>query len=441
VSAPPILFHLPAWGAFYVDSLLEFGLPSQLAPGNLGDFPWRAQAEYLIHTTQSDRARIEAHPAFRRLSELMPVRFENVEPHLGRSKFGALTETQRTAVRAADARGAVLFFLQPDMVWSAGALQNAARRLVEGSADAVMAPGPRTTRETMLPALAARRGADGVLELAPRELVGLAMAHMHHQARAWVWNDSDFEFIGPYLMWPAGQAGLVLHGWVLHPVALRARVRGAPFHHIFDQDYLAAACPDPARCHVVASSDEGLFFELSPGDWFRDFPRMAAREIDVAAFAEFNTNPHHRDFVRRSIRLIAAEGAESDWLAAEAAGRKVVARILGLLAQPDSQLLAFARPRLGLRLRGRYRLADPNLNGSIFHTADDRLHADLIDVMPLLTQHADRTDARIVRLLALEQNSPSEMAADGAARIKEYAALLRRLLARERGPRARRIKS
>lgn len=55
------------WGDAYIATMLDLNIPSLLSQGNFGGLR-RANVEHHIYTTPVDREKIEAHPAYRRLS-------------------------------------------------------------------------------------------------------------------------------------------------------------------------------------------------------------------------------------------------------------------------------------------------------------------------------------------------------------------------------------
>ena len=69
-----------AWGERFVDKFMNYCLPSLLAPGNIPALARKRKVVHSIVTTEADRERIVAHPAFARLREVAEVVFTCFSP-------------------------------------------------------------------------------------------------------------------------------------------------------------------------------------------------------------------------------------------------------------------------------------------------------------------------------------------------------------------------
>jgi len=400
-------FCLPIWGEAYVRTWLDVALPTQLAPGNLGDFPWARSSVVEIFTRDQDRRLMEAAPAFRRLGDAIDIAFTGIDHLMAKSMFGVYTECQRLAIRRADETDSALSFLSPDMVMSEGTLRNTAERIRAG-ASAVMIPGNRCNKEELVPWLLRRLSADRTtIATGARELVKSSFDFMHANTEGWFWDSKRFDRTPAYLMWLVPGAGLVACGYVLHPMMIKAEIKGAPLANIFDQDYLERACPTLSRIHVVQDSDEGFIIGLDPTKRFEDhLIENRANPYDLAYWAEWAFNGHHRAFARLPLRHRYAEGREEDWRAAEAEGRKVVDDIASILSVPDWQLALLDRRRLLMRLRRRYRYVHKELHnvGFVWSVADNLPSlAKQLDLFRGKTSHADMA---ALEWLAAEETLP-----------------------------------
>lgn len=406
-------FCLPIWGETFVRTWLDVALPTQLAPGNLGDFPWARSSVLEVFTRDEDRRLMEASPAFRRLRETMDVAFVGIDHLMAKSMFGVYTECQRQAIRRADETDSALCFLSPDMVMSTGTLRNAALRIRAGSS-AVMIPGNRCKKEELAPWLRERLVPDGTtIAVGARDLVRQSFVFMHANTESWFWNSERFDRTPAYLMWQVPGAGLVAYGYVLHPMMIKAEVKGATLANIFDQDYLALACPSLDRIHIVRDSDEAFICGLDPTERFRDhLIENRASAYDLAYWAEWAFNDHHRAFAKQPLRHRYADGREDDWLTAEAAGRNVVAEIASILSVPDWQLALVDRRRLLMRLRRRYRYAHKDLHnvGFVWSVVDNL--PSLVKQLHLLRGNTSKADMAALEWLATEEEAPGASLTD-----------------------------
>lgn len=336
------IFAAMAWGEHHVKMFLEVGLPSQLASGNLRDFPGLVDSIYQLYTTEDDRVVIAAHPLFGVLLSLLPVEIRLVDKEIGPSKWATVRHCHREQVKSADARDAALFFLCADQCWSAGSFQVAASKLGEGY-DAVVCAGPRASAAPVIGKLALARGAEGTLEISGRRLVQLLLEHPHPETVSWFWDDLNYFQYPTYIYFAVPGEGIVAFCYIMHPVVVKPRVKNAPFHKVFDQDWLSNACPDPSRIYVVQSSDEVCQLELSPRDM--ELPSQPSNpHLDpiqaMTWYAEATYNLHHRVFARQPVYLIASrEATPAKWNSVLVRGLRVIEAVAAGLDLPDLLLL------------------------------------------------------------------------------------------------------
>lgn len=340
-------FAVMAWGP-HVDLLLRIGLPSHLA--NLTGWPWPVDAMYEVYTTEADAAVIRADPGYARLATLVPTRVVLVDDQVGPSKWATVRYCHQRQVEAADAREAAVFFLCADQLWSRDSFVNAAR-LLEAGRSAVVCAGPRAALEETLPIV-------GVGPLSGRDLVRLLLDHPHPETLCWHWDSDNYFQYPTYIYFAVPGRGLVAFGYILHPVAVLPQVRGAAFHHVFDQDWLINACPDIERIHVVTDSDQVCHIELSSVGM--ELPSQPSNpHLDpvqaMAWYAEATYHPHHQAFAKHPIRLHADDGDSGEWSAVVARGRGIIEQIAGLLELPDGALRYVSPENLTRRINRRNR--------------------------------------------------------------------------------------
>lgn len=350
-------FCMQVWGRPYVELMLDVALPSQLSAGNLLDFPWGTNSRYEIYTTKEDERLIVDTPVFRRLERTIETRFIHIDAVLRDNKWPVVRHCHQAAVNSADARNAGVFFLCPDIVWPTNCFANAGRRIAEGYS-AVLCPGLRTVRETLVPELKARYQADECSMPVPnRELVRVCLEHLHPEMKLWFWDDPGYYKFPTYILFSVPSQGVTAFCYILHPVVLYPQIRNAPFRLIFDQDYLQAACPDFERLYIARDSDEIIFFEISPND--APIPPMPEPEMQpveaMTWYGEWQYNSQHRQFVKRPVRIHHAPVSERAWTEVERRGHDIVKAIEKGWALPDKTLLGRAPKNLIRRIQGRNR--------------------------------------------------------------------------------------
>ncbi len=318
-------FITAVWGAAYTELFLEVVLPNQLSAGNLLYFRDKRQcATYKIYTAAADVERLQRSRSYAKLAEVVPVEIvllDNVD--LGR-KYEALTECHRRAIRAADAAGAALVFLSPDAIWPDGTFKRL-WQLAQAGTRVVMVGSIRVVKETFAPEYLARHFSESSCSagVPARDLVKLAMGHLHPLTQALFW-DSDHFGSGPsHLYWRVGDDGILARCFHLHPLMVNPLVRGLLPSSTIDADYTPLACPDPESLYVVEDSDEIAGFEISAYSQFGTFKPRKFSAIDTAFYARYWTQSHHRKFVRHPIRFHGSD-LTAQWQEIERQSAKVL---------------------------------------------------------------------------------------------------------------------
>jgi hypothetical protein len=317
---------VPVWGERFVARFVQYGLPTQLAPGNLPVLPLD-RCEYHLFTTSADAEAMRSAPAHLRLAALMPTRFEIIDDLYRGHAYAAMTECHNRGLALGRGQDCVFVFLSPDSLWADGSFR-AMRKQIEEGKRAVLMAGPRVVAETVLPIVGARVSAvESSIRLTGRELATLLMQHMHHSTRAYLWEGGGSRGAGHYC-WSVGTEGMLIRATHLHPVAIRPVDRNMRLITNLDGDFVGRCCPDVSQIHVVTDSDEMCTLEFSNAGYLEGFyPDKPLARADHMMFLEKNTDAHHRDYLRRSIRIHAAELGQN-WRAVEAESHDVVEELL-----------------------------------------------------------------------------------------------------------------
>jgi len=332
------------WGEEYTSFFTRTVLPSLLWPGNLPAVAANRETAYLIYTTESDRRRIAASDTGARLAALLPVEFIEIErfsPGSG-DKYALAADCHKLAVARSHADGAAMMLLSPDCIYSDGSFARALHLLVSGKR-AVMSGSLRAAKETFVPALAAEFGEPYARRpLTGRELLGVALRHLHPIIRAQRADSPVFSRWPSHIYWPLGadgKDGMAARCFHLHPLLINPVFAHSDFNAAMDNDYLIRACPDPGQIGIIEDSDELLGIEISAGN---QFDHMISANTyspsEIAAWAMQNANEQHRDFFNTTIcfhatdRSVATERAlaEVERQAKDIAGR------LGKLGQQQN---------------------------------------------------------------------------------------------------------
>jgi hypothetical protein len=235
-----------AWGEAFVDKFMNYHVPSLLAEGNIRALARRKRVILSIVTTERDRKRIAAHPAFERLRKFAEVVFtcfpeelleRRVRDDFNFYYFYGFLDHQTVLLAAA--LKAELYLLPIDVVLSRDSLANIGRLLDQG-ADCCAVAGIECEPADLRSWLDGRsRGREGELDLPADELLTAAIAIPDAYHRSLVMTPENRAFCrhARELVW-ALPGGLAIHSIFMHPLAISARLMSRPFHpHHENVDY------------------------------------------------------------------------------------------------------------------------------------------------------------------------------------------------------------
>ena len=322
------IFHAVThvWGRSYLDIFLNVCIPNQLAPGNIPALP--AGSRYRILTGSSHLHEIDSHPNVRALREVIPV---DIIPIAALDQGGGasggydlMNACHRQAVADIIEAGAVILFLSADFVMSANTLAVVVARHQQG-ARAIVTTGLRLNREAFL----ARLAEPGVRldALSPRELVGMALPHLHAHTLSMFADADPFSRFPVAVYWRVGDEGLLARALHLHPLMVDPVYPVLPLD-TNDGVYLSQAVPDLSLVHLVADSDELQFFELTAAD--REVLPAQGKGASVwrSLLVSATCDGHQRAFWRDHAILIHSRDVEGpSWQQAREAAARYVARV------------------------------------------------------------------------------------------------------------------
>jgi hypothetical protein len=347
-------YHLvtPVWGESYTRLYLEVVIPAQLAAGNLSAFSDNPNNRYVIFTRATDAERIRASAVYAQLNNLMTVSIQLIEEEI-RVPHDTMSNCFRRGINEAEAADAAVVFLTPDLVFANGSFA-ALKRLCEQGADVVYIPGIRTLKHSVSSVLKTYFQ-DGRIAVPPRELMRIALDHLHPLADSSWWEEGDGDLLPANIYWRVGNEGLLGRCSHLHPLLVAPQRKKPIFFGTVDDDFVPAACPNETRDYVVTDSDELLAIELSnPGRHFLTGFRKGSID-DVVTWAEQFTDTRHRSLFRRQVRLHVGIQNASLWAEAERKAAAVAEAIENKLKRSSWSL--FMQREMGLLTRRSIRRA------------------------------------------------------------------------------------
>src|SRR6266852_5686680 len=265
----PFYYVMVVWGEKYVESLLKVTLPCLMAPENLPTLSNLEESRFLIITTPEDASKIADAPIFSSLRKTVATQIltppwldDDLPDHLKAAR-GHMTVAE-LAVR----NDAFCVFLAPDFILSDGSLLHLERLARQGK-EAVMIPGIRLIRESLLQELAQRSlfKPGGSINLSSRALVEIALSHVHEENQRYNWDHPSFFRVPVVCTWNVqNEKGLLIRAFHLHPILVSMRGNrdlSSLDSNTIDGDFLGYNIGDWDKIHVEPDSDNIVMFSLT----------------------------------------------------------------------------------------------------------------------------------------------------------------------------------
>lgn len=282
----PFYFYVTLWGRRFCDYLLEYCIPSLLAPGNIPALRTRRRSKMLIATRPEDWAAMKATPIFRLLERYVDAVFLEIPPcppdksgceHMGVGHKAALDLAHRDQAYG--------ILTVPDVLFSDGsiaALQQHARdgiELVMVGAALRLGEEPFLARLVEMGAIPreSRRDTGTPLSITGRQLSAAAVRGMHSEAERLEWEKPYSLPVPPGLWWRVpDEEGILIHALSWAPMlvdygALARHDTSCLEQWTIDGDYAYKNFGIASRMHVVQDSDEIFYAGFGP---LADRPHM-----------------------------------------------------------------------------------------------------------------------------------------------------------------------
>jgi len=246
------------WGQWYLRAHLALNLPSLLAYGNLPRFCECHDMSYIIVTRAADVPTIDTSPAIHALRQFMTVEIRTIPE----SEIANPIETHQriwsAATTEAKSKGTFVLFMPPDVAWSDGSFAHLAELLSAGRR-LVFMTYLRVVAETFVPAVLQRSNKPGsALRLPPRELVDMAMHHVHPLMAAHMRDSPYFPYHPEMVVWPVRDEGILVR------CLARELFLFDPQHMALSRQLLASEEIDRTVFEFVDNSDNLFAVSLAP---------------------------------------------------------------------------------------------------------------------------------------------------------------------------------
>jgi Methyltransferase domain len=302
---------LPVWGDHFVKQFLEYSLPTLLAKGNLPSIAKELPCEFEILTSRENEAKLRAHKAFARLTELCPVTIRPID-HLitNRNYSTTITMAYAEAIRACGPAmlDTCFIFLVSDYVMADGSLSSVLAKIKAG-ANAVQVGNFQVSSEKALPWLRSQLATQtAALSLSSRQLMGWAMKHLHPATLSNIVNNpAAHNAHTNRLFWRVDRNTLLGRFYLMHMIAIRPEKVDFEVGASCDYSFVPEMCPS-GNVVAINDSDDYLVIEMQPEGHESRFQRAGLMPIKELALTLSDwTTSRHRENAKETIIFHALE--------------------------------------------------------------------------------------------------------------------------------------
>lgn len=274
-----------AWGAKYIDELINITLPAVLAPGNLPVLAERFACEMVLVIERRYFQWIRDTDIHRQLMALCPVRLlpidDLVSPWYGISlTYAFMRAVSEAGERMVDTH---FVFFNADFILANGCYLTLANAIESGHS-LIFAPSYCVNSEQVAPILLSRRNAvTGTIALAPREMAALALKYRHNTVKAKTVNQRLFR-IHRYdqFYWQADDETLLGRQMPIAVISLRPQRVVTELETFWDYGLVSELCPSTPY-HVLGDSDDFMMVELRQQNALAEFMAIGTPSLDEIA--------------------------------------------------------------------------------------------------------------------------------------------------------------
>ncbi len=264
-TCPKVKFLTVVWGKTYIKRFCTLSLPSFLAPGNLPALATSTQLEVVIMTSAADIDYFENNVSFQKLKTICPVRFVPIDDLITNSVYGVILTLAyaRPIIECGDSMLETHFvFMNADFVLANGSLKSLVKHIYKGRS-IVLGPSYRAITEELEPQLESMVNThDGILDVPPRKLVGMALKHPHRTTVAKCLNQCAFSSSHPnQLFWQVDENTVLGRYFLIFMLCLKPERVMVSVNGYCDYSFIPDLCPSGDEI-AMTDSDEFFMLEL-----------------------------------------------------------------------------------------------------------------------------------------------------------------------------------
>jgi hypothetical protein len=283
----PVRVIVYAWGKRYVDRLLNYAVPSLLAPGNLPILVKCFDCTLVFVTEKNLFGYVSAHPLIRRVESFCPVRLVSLDDLVGEPWQYGISLAYALFRGFSDLGSAMtetyLLFLNADFILADGCYEHLIPYMKRGDS-VLLSPSYCTVAEEVEPILdAIRADAEGALAIPPRRLARMIIDYRHNTFRAKTISQRSvhFEYMDQ-AYWQIDEGTIIGHQMPISMIAMRPEKALNEINTFWDWGIIYEFCPS-RKLTVLGDSDEFLILELRSEETHLDLVRLGPTTPIAAA--------------------------------------------------------------------------------------------------------------------------------------------------------------
>ena len=281
---------VPVWGERYLTSFMSTSLPALLSPGNIPSLVGECRITMVFLTTQDSVAILQKHPTYAVLEQFCAVKYIFIEDLIADSSHFAVPLTLafvRGIVSAGPAMTNTYFIsYNADFVLADGSLIGVLDMIKQGK-DIILATSFRVNAESILPCITGVLSEQSTqLCIPPRDLVELALGHVHHTTHARIANQETYNSAyWNQVYWQVDDNTILARYFLPTQFCVRPRVYRETISSFCDYGLLPDFCPQ-GSIGAITDSDDFFMVELQHTEqelYFLEFgkpsPQKTARSL------------------------------------------------------------------------------------------------------------------------------------------------------------------
>ena len=330
-NTPPIDLINVVWGREYTNLFLDWALPLQLCPRNLGCLS-ACSIRYRIFTTKGDWEYMQAHPSMIKLHETAKVDFVEISyPNPGVHRHHKMKQCHDQAIADAGQIGAALIFLAPDLLLSNQCFETILKKVELGYRTILF--NTLDLRENALDSMGKILRDETIQKngISPRDLIGLGMQYCH-PSHLEIFVNGQTNCFPCGLFWKLDDLNnMIIHVWGAHPIYIWPE-NYSPYGGQVDHSLVMHACPNQDTWVMIQDSDEMAGWNLASvkGPEYRYTRSAPFNPASIATWAKQNVIDAQDLYIFARPLYLHSTGHKEEWEKIEKEESEFILKVLDL---------------------------------------------------------------------------------------------------------------